>query len=86
MIGPHAFTAHDKEPLHCGICWQYDKFYWHQFKDWDGKGSSFPPKVIDTTPVVVQFRNGQVHYGRAQTFGWAHNRDYPEVQIVKYWS
>jgi len=57
------------------------------FTNWDGCqsiDSPFPSGIDDRTLVEVVFRNGQVHNGPAQTFGWAHSGYHPETQIVSY--
>lgn len=57
------------------------------FTLWNGRlpdNSPFPPKVVASTMVEVIFRNETSHKGVAQSFGWAHNVENPEAQIVKY--
>jgi hypothetical protein len=44
----------------------------------------YPPDVKDATIVEVVFRNGTVHRGQGQSFGWRHGGTHPEVHIVKY--
>jgi hypothetical protein len=77
----------DKRANNSPACFDTAEVFSLEFNEWAGSplhGSHYPEGVTDSTRVCCVFRNGQVHRGSAQAFGWEHRGINDHTHIVAY--